>query len=183
MTDRASNRLVRRGACHVLGDDVPLDEVIPHRFAAARVTDPALLTPHLFESIDAGFAQRVKPGDIVLAGRNFACGKPRVQGFIAMAALNLGVVCASTPYRMLRRAVAHAIPILSGGPQPASIATTGDEIEVDFARGVIRNLSRNTQTTAPEMPPILREVVAGGGARAALAEWLAQHPEQALQTK
>ena len=69
--------LIRRGRCHVLGDDVTLDDgIIPARFAAQRVTDPALLTPHLFETVDPGFASRVQRGDIVLAGRAFASGKP-----------------------------------------------------------------------------------------------------------
>src|SRR5262245_33111178 len=99
-------RLVRRGRCHVFGDDVPIDDgIIPRRFPAERVTDPAKLTPHIFETLDAEFARRVQPGDIVFVGKNFACGKPRVQGFIAMAALDLAVICTSMPYNMMRRAV------------------------------------------------------------------------------
>jgi 3-isopropylmalate/(R)-2-methylmalate dehydratase small subunit len=161
---------------------VPVDDgIIPHRFAAERVTDPRELARHLFESIDPGFAQRVRRGDIVLAGRNFACGKPRLQGFIAMAALDLAVVCQSMPYRMLRRAVARGIPVVVGAPGPGDIAVTGDEIEVDFATGEIRNLARDTRTAVPAMPPVLRDIVAGGGMQAMLSAWLASHPEQAVQ--
>jgi 3-isopropylmalate/(R)-2-methylmalate dehydratase small subunit len=159
---------------------VPVDDgIIPHRFAAERVTDPRELARHLFESIDPGFAQRVRRGDIVLAGRNFACGKPRLQGFIAMAALDLAVVCTSMPYRMMRRAVARGIPVAVGGPEPRAIAVTGDEIEIDFAAGLIRNLTRDTRTRIPAMPTILRDIVAAGGMQAVLSDWLARHPEQA----
>jgi 3-isopropylmalate/(R)-2-methylmalate dehydratase small subunit len=182
MREHAARSLVRRGTCHLVGDDVSLDDgIIPQRFAAQRVTDPRELVPHLFESIDPELAQRIKPGDIVLAGRNFACGKPRLQGFIAMAALDLAVICTSMPYKMLRRAVARAIPVIVGGPEPSTLAVCGDEIEADFSTGAVWNSTRDLRTTVPAMPPILRDIVASGGMQATLTNWLAGHPEQALQ--
>lgn len=174
--------LIRRGRCHVFGDDVPVEDgIIPRRFVAERNTDPSVLRHHLFETIDPAFAARVKPGDIVVAGRNFASGKPRVQGFIALAALDLAVVCVSMPYKMLRRAVAQGIPVISGAPSPQEIATTGDELEIDFASGWIRNLTECRTIGTPVMPVILRSIVASGGMREALLSWLAAHPEQALK--
>jgi len=173
--------LIRRGRAHVFGDAVSLDDgIIPARFAAQRVTDPALLLSHLFENVDAGFATRARPGDIVLAGRDFAGGKPRVQGFLAMAAMELSVVCVSMPYRMLRRAVARAIPVVVGGPAPAALAASGDDIEVDFGAGVFRNLSRDTCASIPIIPDVLCEIVSSGGAEAALRDWLERRPEQAI---
>lgn len=174
--------LVRRGRAHVFGNGVSLDEaIIPGRFAAQRISDPEALVPHLFESLDAGFAARVRPGDIVLAGADFACGKPRLQGLIALAALDLSVVCASMPFKILRRAVARAIPVSTGGPEdPCVLASTGDELEMDFATGAIRNLTRGTDAHLPPMPPVLAKIVTAGGAEAALRDWLVRHPEQAL---
>lgn len=174
--------LARRGICHIIGDDVSLDDgIIPARFAAERVTDPAVLIPNLFASIDPDFASRAKRGDIVLAGCNFACGKPRLQGFIAMAALELSVVCVSMPFKMLRRAVARAIPTIVGAPDPAALARTGDEIEIDFTTGALWNITRNVRSVVPAMPPILSDIVGKGGAEASLRDWLARHPEQALE--
>lgn len=182
MPEPRARHLVRRGQCHVLGDDIALDGgIIPQRLATQRVTDPAALVPHLFESVDPDFVRRASPGDIVLAGRNFACGKPRLQGLIAMAALDLAVVCTSMPYKMLRRAVARAMPVIVGGPDPRSLAVTGDEIEIDFPAGTLRNLTRGSDTRLPPMPPILRDIVAAGGMQATLEAWLRQHPEQAAQ--
>ena len=107
--------LVRRGRCHVFGDQVPLDEgVIAFRFAIERVTDPQALIPHLFETIDPGFRERVEPGDFVVAGSDFACGKPHVQGFIALAALRMSVLCASMPYKAMRRSASEGLPVLVG---------------------------------------------------------------------
>jgi 3-isopropylmalate/(R)-2-methylmalate dehydratase small subunit len=163
----------------VLDDDISLDDgIIPSRFATQRITDPGELAPHLFESIDPQLAQRLKPGDIVLAGRNFACGKPRLQGFIALAALDLAIVCTSMPYRMHRRMVARAIPVIVG-TQPHAIAGNGDEIEIDFATGSVWNRTRDRRTAVPAMPSILLDIVASGGMQAMLRRWLAEHPEQA----
>jgi 3-isopropylmalate/(R)-2-methylmalate dehydratase small subunit len=165
----------------VLGDNIPLDDgVIPRRFSAGRVTDAKLLLPYLFEALDPRFAARVKPGDILLAGSNFACGKPRLQGFIAMEALDLAIICVSMPYKMVRRAVARAIPVIVGAMEPEAIATTGDDIGIDFATGTLSNHSRGSQVALPPMPTILCDIVASGGMQAALKDWLERHPEQAL---
>jgi len=172
--------LVRRGFCHVFGDHVPLDEgVMAFRFAIQRVTDPKELIPHLFEGIDPEFVRRVKPGDFVVAGRDFACGKTHVQGFIAMTALHMSVLCESMPYKPLRRAVGEGLPVLTGCRGAAAFACTGDEVEVDFATGATRNLTRGTQVEFPAMPPILRDLALNGGLRATLTDWLRNHPEQA----
>jgi 3-isopropylmalate/(R)-2-methylmalate dehydratase small subunit len=172
--------LIRRGRCHLLGDDVSVDDgIIPQRFAMQRITEPQELLPHIFESLNPSLAQCIRPGDIILAGRNFACGKPRLQGFIAMAALDLAIVCESMPYKMWRRAVARALPVIVGAPPPTELAQCGDELEIDFATGALRNLTRPAQRALPPMPPILREIVAGGGMQATLRAWLAAHPEQA----
>lgn len=155
------------------------DGIIPRRFALERVTDPRELAPHLFAPIDSDLARRIAPGDIVLAGMNFACGKPRLQGVIALAALDLAVVCTSMPYKMLRRAVARGIPVSVGVPSPAAIAVSGDELEIDFETGAVWNITHDVRSSIPPLPPILADIVARGGARAVLLDWLAGHPEQA----
>ena len=173
--------LKRRGFCHVFGDDVPLDEgVMAFRFAIQRVTDPKELIPHLFEAIDPEFVRRVKPGDFVIAGRNFGCGKTHVQGFIAMTALGMSVLCESIPYKPLRRAVGEGLPVLAGCRGATGFARTGDEIEVDFNTGAARNLTQGTEAAFPAMPPILRDLAMNGGMRAQLSDWLRNHPEQGV---
>lgn len=170
--------LVRRGRCHIFGDDIPLDEgVMAFKYAIGRITDPKELIPHLFEGIDPTFAGRVKPGDIVIAGREFGCGKPHIQGFIAMAALGMGVVCGSMPYKAMRGAVSKGLPVLTGA-DAREFAADGDEVEIDFASGAATNLTRGTSAQFPAMPDVLRDIVSHGGANGQLAAWLAAHPEQ-----
>lgn len=173
-----SANLRRRGICHVFGNDIPLDEgVMPFRFAIGRVTDPKELIPHLFAGIDPSFPQRVRAGDLVLAGRNFASGKAHMQGFIAMEALGIGVLCESIPYKAHRGAIARGVPVLTGCAGLADFAASGEEIEVDFESGRVANLSRKTSAQFPPLSPILGDIVRRGGLKGSLAAWLASHPE------
>ena len=81
---------VLKGRCYKLGHDVPHPGgVVPNRIIIGRHFDPADIIPHLFEETDPGFHTRCKPGDIIVAGRNFGMG-PKMNGYIAMQALGLG---------------------------------------------------------------------------------------------
>lgn len=174
------NSLKKRGFCHIFGDRISLDEgIMPFKFAIERVTDPEKLIPHLFKSTDPDFPAKVKPGDFVIGGSEFACGKPHVQGFIAMAALNMSVICESMPYKAMRRAVSVGLPLLTGCRPDAGFLHNGDELEVDFATGEATNITRGTRARFPAMSPILMGIVANGGMNGALAAWLRDHPEQA----
>ena len=172
-----SSRLVRRGICHVFGDDIPLDEgVMAFKYAIGRVTDPQELIPHLFEAIDTTFATRVRHGDIVIAGSNFGCGKAHMQGFIAMAALGMGVLCGSMPYKSHRGAIARGVPVLTGCENIAAFVCAGDDLEIDFVSGHARNHTQGTQTRVAPLAPILADLVAQGGLRGALTAYLQAHP-------
>jgi 3-isopropylmalate/(R)-2-methylmalate dehydratase small subunit len=174
----------RQGTCHVFGDGIPLDEgVMAFKFAIERVTDTKILIPHLFEQVDSTFAARVKPGDVVVAGKNFGCGKPHIQGFLAMAALNLSVICESMPHKSLRRAVAAGLPVLAGCAGCTDFLASGDGVEVDFATGEVRNLAKSTARQFAPMAPILRDIVANYGTAGNLRAWLAEHPELAARRR
>ncbi len=171
--------IVRRGRAHVFGDGIPLDEgVMAFKYAIGRITDPAELIPHLFEPIDPGFASRVQRGDLVVAGADFGCGKPHIQGFIAMAALGMGVLCGSMPYKAMRGAISKGLPVLTGCNPPGEWVSNGDEIEVNFGTGEARNLTRGTVVQLPPMADVLQPIIAAGGADGQLAAWLAGHPGQ-----
>ncbi len=194
-------RLLRRGRCHVFGDDIPLDDgLIPFEMAIRRIDDPAQLCPELLRLIDPAFPERVRPGDIVVAGANFGCGKPHFQGFIAMAALGVSVVCASMPYKTLRGAISKGVPVLTGWPMSgwpeggavsdgtiaerpdaeranaAAGVRTGDVLEVDFAAGTVSGPGLAAPIQLPPLSPLLVDIVRSGGMRGMLAAWLREHP-------
>lgn len=175
------NSVKKSGRCHVFADAIPLDEgVMAFKYAIERITDPSELIPHLFECIDSEFSKRVKPGDFIVAGQDFACGKPHFQGFIAMAALDMAILCGSMPHKALRGAVSLGLPALTGWSQDIILIQNGDEIEVDFETGNIHNLSRDLTARVSPMPQLLQGMIRHGGIRGQLKAWLQTHPELLL---
>ncbi len=157
-----------KGRCYKLGHDVPhAGGVIPNRLIVARETDPQKLILCLFEETDPGFHERARPGGIIVAGRNFGMG-PKMNGYIAMHALGLGLVCESMPFLAYRAAVGAGLRVLTDCVNATEMCDTGDELEVDFESGLCVNHTREITREYPPLPDALREIVAVGGN----AEWL-----------
>lgn len=60
------------GKVHKLGDSIDTDVMVPGRYLS--LLDPADIAKHIFEEVDPGFVGRVRPGDVIVAGRNFGAG-------------------------------------------------------------------------------------------------------------
>ena len=165
---------VLQGRCHRFGHDVPhAGGIVPGRFITARETDPAVLTPHLFEEMRPGFSQRCRPGDIVVAGRRFGMG-PKVPGYIAMRALGLGLLCESMPVQAYRAALGEGLPVLAPCPDLLDLCEDGDLLTVDFATGRFANETRGSTAQLPPVPQALRSLIEQGGTAGWLADWWRQ---------
>jgi 3-isopropylmalate/(R)-2-methylmalate dehydratase small subunit len=160
-----------RGRCYKLGHDVPHPGgVIPARFITAREMDPQVLTPHLFAETDPGFPERCRPGDIIVTGRNFGMG-PKGNGYVAMQALGLGLVCESMSVQAYRAAISTGLRVLNRCDGITSVCETGDELEVDFLSGAFVNHTRGVALMLPSVPEPLRELIACGGNEGWLKQW------------
>jgi 3-isopropylmalate/(R)-2-methylmalate dehydratase small subunit len=146
--------------------------VVPMRIVSEMRFDPAQIVPHLFEETDPGFHTRCRPGDLIVAGSNFGMG-PKMQGYIAMHALGLGLLCESMPFLAYREAIGIGLPVLTGCSEATSLCDTGDDLEVDFASGRFVNHTRRIERSFPPVPDALREIVAVGGTAAWLRDWWA----------
>ncbi len=163
-----------KGRCYKLGHDVPhAGGVIPNQLITAREFDPQKLIPHLFSETDPGFHQRRKAGDIIVTGRNFGMG-PKMNGYIAMQALGLGVVCESMPFLAYRAAVGCGLPVMTDCFNVTELCDTGDELEVDFRSGMFFNHTRDIRKEYPPLPEALQEIVALGGNTGWLKRWWQQ---------
>ena len=168
-----------QGRCHRLGHEVPhAGGVIPDRLITSREFDPQKLIPHLFEGTDPGFHTRAREGDIIVAGRKFGMG-PKMNGYIAMQAMGLGLVCESMPYLAYRAAVGCGVRVLTDCAGVLELCSTGDQLEVDFETGRFTNLTRGATTQFAPMPSALREIVALGGTVGWLRDWW--HKQQAAE--
>lgn len=178
MPDSTSLQWTTRGRAHVLADDVPHDGgVMAFDKVIGRVTDPAVLIPLLFAEIDATLAQRLRPGDFIVAGRNFLSGKAHNNGLIAMKALGLRVLCESMPLRAYQAVAGVALPCLADCPGITGFVNDGDEIEVDMLAGSVRNLRSGQLRQVAPMPEAVRALIEHGGTRGLLARHLQAHPE------
>ena len=89
------------GIVHKYGDHVDTDVIIPARYLNTQSHKE--LASHCMEDIDASFAGRVKPGEIMVAGRNFGCGSSREHAPLAIKTCGVACVIAATFARIFYR--------------------------------------------------------------------------------
>ncbi len=157
-----------RGRVWKFGADVDTDRIIPARYL--NTSDPAELAKHCMEDADPEFPRKVRPGDIILADKNFGCGSSREHAPIAIKAAGVACVIARSFARIFyRNAFNMGLPIFEC-PEAYDGIEEGDEVEVDADAGVIRNLTRGTEFRAAPIPPFMQELIADGGLMAHIAK-------------
>ena len=155
-----------QGKTHKYPDNVDTDVIIPARYLNS--SDPAELAKHCMEDIDPEFTRKVKPGDIIAAGRNFGCGSSREHAPLAIKAAGVSLVVAQSFARIFyRNALNIGLPILEC-PQAGEIHA-GDQLRVNLDEGLIENLTQGTQYRAEPFPPFLRNIIEKGGLMEAIA--------------
>jgi len=145
------------------GDDINTDEIIPARYL--NTIDPAELAKHCMEDTTEhpDFAQKAIPGDIIVAGKNFGCGSSREHAPIAIKAKEVSCVIAKTFARIFyRNAINIGLPILESEEAAVDIAE-GDQLEIDLAAGLIKNLTKSRNYQARPFPEFMRQIIAAGG--------------------
>ena len=149
------------GKCWKFGDDVNTDEIIPARYL--NVTDEKELAAHCMEDADPQFAKKARPGDVIVAGKNFGCGSSREHAPLAMKAFGITCVVAESFARIFfRNAVNIGLPIAEC-PQAARQASEGDQLKIDFAAGRIANITTGNIYTFPPFPEEIRRIIEAGG--------------------
>ena len=144
-----------KGRVHKYGDNVDTDVIIPARHLNTQ--DHKELAKHCMEDIDAEFVNKVKPGDIIVAGSNFGCGSSREHAPAAIKASGISCVIAGTFARIFyRNAINIGLPILEC-PEASIKIENGDEAEIDFNTGEITNLSKKETYRAMAFPDLSRD--------------------------
>ena len=149
------------GKVYKYGDNVDTDVIIPARYLNAPSPDE--LAKHCMEDIDASFASKVQPGDIIVGGANFGCGSSREHAPIAIRACGVRCVIAASFARIFyRNSIDIGLPIIECPAAAAAIAD-GDEVSVDMDSGVICDVTTGKTFTAAPLPPFVQEIVSCGG--------------------
>jgi 3-isopropylmalate/(R)-2-methylmalate dehydratase small subunit len=147
------------GRVHRIGDDVDTDAMLPGRYLALR--EPAALSAHCLENYDPDFRAKVRPGDILVAGRNLGCGSSREHAVIALKATGISAIVAQSAARIFNRnAINLGLPVMLSAEAAAGLEV-GKPASVDPAAGEIRQDGRvwKAQPLGDEVAAIL---AAGG---------------------
>ena len=150
-----------RGRAWKFGDDVNTDVIMPGKYLSMR--DLSEIAPYIMEGIDPDFGRKATPGDIIVAGKNFGCGSSRETAPGGLKAFGIGCVIAPTFARIfLRNAINIGLPLLESAEAAREIAD-GDVVRVDFAAGLITDLTTGAAFRAAPFPAFLQEMIALGG--------------------
>ncbi len=150
-----------KGMVFKYGDNVDTDVIIPARYL--NTSEPAELAAHCMEDIDKEFIKKVNQGDIIVADKNFGCGSSREHAPIAIKAAGISCVIAETFARIFyRNSINIGLPIIEC-PEASKGIEAGDEVEVDFESGIIKNITKGTQFKGQAFPEFMQKIIASEG--------------------
>lgn len=143
------------------GDNVDTDVIIPARYLTT--TSAEELAKHCMEPVDPEFVNKVKPGDVMVAGKNFGCGSSREHAPLVIKTLGVSCVVASTYARIFyRNAINIGLPIMECSEAASDIAE-GDSVTVDFDKGLVTNETTGKVYVGEPYPEFMQELMADGG--------------------
>ncbi|CAG0976659.1 MAG: 3-isopropylmalate dehydratase small subunit [Candidatus Methanoperedens sp.] len=152
----SKNNIIISGKAWKFGDNVDTDVIIPGKYL--RTTDMSVFASHVMEGIDPLFSQKVRKGDIIVAGKNFGCGSSREQAPLALKYAGVACIVAESFARIFfRNAINVGLPIIEARID----CKEGDNIEIDLEKGIVKNNEKTYPAT--KLPGFLREILTDGG--------------------
>ena len=143
----------------VFGDNLDTDVIAPGRYMKFGIEE---IAKHCLESVSPAFAKEVKPGDIVVGGRNFGAGSSREQAPEALKHLGVAVLIAESFAGLFyRNAINLGLPALACAQ--AKRIRQGDLLQVDFHEGWVLNLTTGEKLTCEPIPAFLMAIIRDGG--------------------
>lgn len=147
-----------RGRVWKFGSNVDTDQIIPAEYLVTG--DRMELARHAFEKVRSEFVKNVRPGDIIVADENFGCGSSREHAPRALIGVGVSCVVAKSFARIFyRNSINIGLPLIECGIE----ADDFDEVEVDFGKGVVKNLSKKKEAHFPSYPPFILNLINSGG--------------------
>jgi 3-isopropylmalate/(R)-2-methylmalate dehydratase small subunit len=153
-----------KGKVWKYGDDVNTDVIYAGKYTYQQMK-PEEMASHALEDLDPEFAKGVRPGDVIVAGKNFGCGSSREQAAACLRAAGVQAVVAKSFARIyFRNAINLGLPVLQSEEASENLKS-GDDVEIDFAGGKI--ISGEKVFKFPPLPDSVIGILEAGG----LLEW------------
>ncbi|MCX7994968.1 MAG: 3-isopropylmalate dehydratase small subunit [candidate division WOR-3 bacterium] len=151
-----------KGRVYKFGDNINTDDIYPGRYLSIT-TDREEMAKHCFELAYPDFLKTARPGDIIVAGKNFGCGSSREQAATCLKYFGISVVIAESFARIFyRNAINLGLPILIA-PGITKRVEHGDMLEVDLEKGIVKNLRTNDEIKTIPLPSFILEILSEGG--------------------
>jgi 3-isopropylmalate/(R)-2-methylmalate dehydratase small subunit len=151
---------VLKGKAFKFGDNISTDHIIPGKYANLR-SDLPELTKHVMEDTDPDFSKKVKPGDFIVAGKNFGLGSSREHAALVIKMAGVSAVLAKSVARIFfRNAINQGLPVLICDTDKIA---AGDKIEVNLSDSSITNKTKNIKLTSGKMPGVMVDILNEGG--------------------
>lgn len=148
------------GRARLFGDDINTDAIVSSTRKRESL-DPQVLRRYLFEHVDSGFAASVRPGDLLVAGKNFGCGSAMEVAVTAVLGAGIRAVLAHSFARTYyRNAINNGlVPIVCDTAR----IRDGDVLTVDADSMVVRNETAGLDLAGEALPPIMMTILTAGG--------------------
>ena len=150
-----------KGKVYKFGDDIDTDIIVPATYLSTF--DPAELAKHCMEYTSPDFYRSVKPGDIIVAGKNFGCGSSREHAPIAIKGCGVSIVIAKSFARIFYRNALNIGLYILECPEAADAISEGDEVQVDVDTGEITDVTTGVKFKAAPFPKFIQNIIECGG--------------------
>lgn len=142
-------------------DHINTDEIIPARYL--NTDDRQELARHCLEDLDGGFVGKCSRGDVIVAGDDFGCGSSREHAIWAICGAGVKTVIAQSFARIFyRNAINNGFYIIET-PEALDAINDGDELDIDFEGGLVRNKTTGRDIAFKQLPEFARTIIADGG--------------------
>ena len=146
------------GRVWLLGDDIDTDIIIPTEYLALKTVQD--MAPYAFSPLRPELASQIRPGDIIVAGKNFGCGSSREQAPEIIKALGVRCVVAKSFARIFfRNAINNGLLLLANADLRYA-AAEGDTITVEMNRQIIH---QGKAYPIASLPQNLMDIIEAGG--------------------
>ena len=143
------------------GSNIDTDIILPGQYL--NISNPEELANHCMEGLDKEFKNKVKTGDIIVAGENFGCGSSREHAPIAVKAVGVSCVIAKSFARIFfRNSINIGLPVVECEMAGDDI-TEGDVVEINYVTGIIKNLTNKNEYNFSPFPPFIDDIILSGG--------------------
>ena len=142
-------------------DHINTDEIIPARYL--NTDDEMELASHCLEDLDKEFVNKVKEGDVIVAGDDFGCGSSREHAVWAIRGMKVQNVIAKTFARIFYRNAINCGFYLIESAEAIEKINDGDEVEIDYKNGLIKNKTTGIDIGFNPLPDFALDIIKDGG--------------------